>query len=223
MDKNNKVEIKQSNIFLSSEGDRWYQRNQNCLQDKASFFDVESLKKTLINFKEGINSICEIGCANGIKLNELCEFFSANGWGIDPSTQAVEMGNRLHKNIHLQVSTASNLPFNDSKFDLVFFGFCLYLIDRNDLYKCLSEADRIVKPGGFLAIVDFDPSQRHKNPYRHKEGVFSYKNSYANFLLAGGHYYLVAKESFSHNANYFSLDANERISITTLYKEPDPY
>ena len=113
----------------------------------------------------------------------------------------------------LSVAIASDLPHENDCFDLVYFGFCLYLLDRNDVLKAVAECDRVLKTGGFLAILDFDPKQRSKNPYHHKPGMFSYKNSYSDFFTAGGHYYLVAKESFSHESNDFDTNSNERVSV----------
>jgi len=182
----------------------------------------------LTPFKSTIGSILEIGCSNGIKLKKLCETLNAEGRGIDPSPQAVGSGNSLFKTqkrdkLELRVGTAHCLPYEDQSFDLVFFGFCLYLVDRTHLFKAVAEADRVLKPGGFLAILDFDPIHRHKRPYHHKEGIFTYKHQYSNLFTASGHYYLVAKESFSHAENFFSKDPNERISVNVLYKEIDAY
>ena len=165
----------------------------------------------------------KIGCGNGAKISDLCDYFNAAGSGIDPSTAAIKNGKELHKNLHLSISTASKLPYDDDSFDLVYFGFCLYLIDRNDVFKAVSEADRVLKNGGFLAILDFDPKQRHKRVYHHKPGFFSFKTSYADFFTAAGHYYLVAKESFSCGASHFSIDSDERVSVSVLYKETERY
>lgn len=99
----------------------------------------------------------------------------------------------------------------------------MYLVDRSEIFNAVAEADRVLKNGGFLVIFDFDPAQRHKRPYHHKSGLFSYKTSYSDFFINCGHYYLVAKESFSHSDNHFSLNSDERVSICVLYKELDPY
>ncbi|NDF03435.1 MAG: class I SAM-dependent methyltransferase, partial [Actinobacteria bacterium] len=160
---------------------------------------------------------------NGTKLNDLCSFFQASGSGIDPSTEATDNGKKLFKELKLSVAIASDLPYEDDCFDLVYFGFCLYLLDRNDVLKAVAECDRVLKTGGFLAILDFDPKQRSKNPYHHKPGMFSYKNSYSDFFTAGGHYYLVAKESFSDESNHFDINSDKRISVCILYKEPETY
>lgn len=165
----------------------------------------------------------EIGCGNGVKLSDLCDFFESTGSGIDPSSAAISNGKQLYNDLNLSVSTASKLPYRDNEFDLVYFGFCLYLVDRNDVLKAVAEADRVLRDGGFLAILDFDPKQRHKRPYHHKQGLFSYKTSYADFFTAGGHYYLVAKESFSHGSSHFTTYSDERVSVSILYKEPEAY
>jgi ubiquinone/menaquinone biosynthesis C-methylase UbiE len=213
----------QSEVFLESEGDVWFERNIKAVNGKSSFYETETIKRVLENYKDKIANVLEIGCGNGAKLIDLCHYFSAAGFGVDPSAAAVKNGNELRKDLQLSVATASRLPYNDATFDLVYFGFCLYLVDRNDILKAVAEADRVLKNGGFLAILDFDPKQRHKRPYHHKPGLFSFKTSYADFFTAGGHYYLVAKESFSHGASHFSTNSDERVSISILYKEPEAY
>jgi len=213
----------QAQVFLQSEGDEWFKRNKKAVNSKSEYFETETIKRVLNIFKERINNILEIGCGNGAKLNNLCLYFEANGTGIDPSTAAIKDGNIMHKDLQLSVGTASSLLYDKSSFDLVYFGFCLYLIDRNDVMKAAAEADRVLKSGGFLVILDFDPKQRQKRSYHHKPGLFSYKTSYADFFTAGGHYYLVAKDSFSLVTSHFNIESDERVSISILYKELDAY
>lgn len=213
----------QSKIFLESEGDSWFERNKAVVDGKSSFYETDTIKRVLAHCRGGIKDILEIGCGNGAKLDDLCNFFTASGAGVDPSPAAIKDGTKAHKQLSLSVGTAENLSFPDNHFDLVYFGFCLYLVDRNEILKAIAEADRVLKSGGFIAILDFDPKLRHKRPYHHKVGLFSYKTSYADFFVAGGHYYLVAKESFSHGANHFTTDSDERVSVSILYKEPEAY
>jgi ubiquinone/menaquinone biosynthesis C-methylase UbiE len=216
-------QINQSNVFLESEGDRWFERNKESLNLKSDYYETETIKRVLNNFKYNINNILEIGCGNAKKLSDLCTFFDAKGHGIDPSASALKNGKIVNKNLNLKVSTAADIPYEVNSFDLVYFGFCLYLVDRNDILRAISEADRVLKSGGFLAILDFDPKKRHKRPYEHKSDLFSYKTSYADFFTASGHYYLVAKDSFSHATHHFTADSDERVSISILYKEPEAY
>src|SRR5258708_11795718 len=125
--------------------------------------------------------------------------------------------------IELQAGTASKLPLESQSLDLVYFGFCLYLVDRQDLFSAVAEADRVLKNGGFLAITDFDPIHWHKRPYHHKEGIFSFKRDYSKLFTASGMYFLVAKTRFSHRGASFDPDGGERVSTTLLFKERDAY
>jgi len=217
--------MNQSAVFLEGEGDNYFLRNKAALDLKSGAPEMNWLGQALTPFKGKINSILEIGCSNGAKLEQICGLLDAKGQGIDPSKQAVDEGNRRlsGKGVDLQVGTASRLSFDRGVFDFVYFGFCLYLLDRQDLFSAAAEADRVLKFGGFLAITDFDPIQRHKRAYHHKDGVFSYKQDYSEIFTGSGLYYLVAKNSFSHRQPFFDTDGNERVSTTLLFKEVDAY
>jgi ubiquinone/menaquinone biosynthesis C-methylase UbiE len=215
----------QSSIFLEGEGDNYFLRNKAALGVRSVASEIAWLGQALSPFKDKVNSVLEIGCSNGAKLEQICRLLDAKGQGIDPSKQAVDEGNhRLSgRGAQLHVGTASRLPFDGLSFDFVYFGFCLYLIDREDLFTALAEADRVLKFGGFLAITDFDPIHRHKRPYHHKDGVFSFKQDYSKVFTESGLYYLVSKNSFSHRQSFFDADGNERVSTTLLFKEVDAY
>jgi hypothetical protein len=91
------------------------------------------------------------------------------------------------------------------------------------LFPAIAEADRVLINGGFLAITDLDPIHRHKRPYHHKDGLFSYKQDYSEMFTASGMYFMVSKTSFSHRRPNFDLDGSERVSTTLLFKERDAY
>ena len=214
---------KQSSVFLSGEGDAWFQRNKTLIGDPSSI-DLKTITEVLSSFKETINVILEIGCSEGSKLRYLCNYFESNGFGLDPSQAAVTAGNKLgmestNFKTSLDVGIASKIPHEDKSFDLVYFAWCLYLVDRDDVPQCIAEADRVLRPGGFLVILDFDPAQKIKKEYKHATGVFSYKESYVHYFTSLGDYYLVSKKSYSHTKDHFDTDNQERLSITILYKE----
>jgi ubiquinone/menaquinone biosynthesis C-methylase UbiE len=213
----------QRSIFLNSEGNEWFVRNHN-VASEARAQDLEHIFSSLQDFKSNITNILEIGCADGFKTKRMADFFGANGSGIDPSELAVQEANAVARpGMEFRVGTAENLPFENSSFDLVYFGFCLYLIDRDLLYKSIAEADRVLRPGGFLAITDFDAKRPSKTPYRHKAGVMSYRNDYSGIFLSSGHFTLVSKCSFSHIKPTFDSDSKERVSSQILFKEIEAY
>ena len=213
----------QERIFLESEGDRWFERNREKIVDTTDDFPNETIKRVLSPFNEEIVNILEIGCSNGAKLENLSTFFNATGYGIDPSEKAITIGKKEFPNLKLSVGTAQDIDHRNESFDLVYFGYCLYLLDRNAVLRAVAESDRVLRAGGFLAILDFEPSGRRRNPYHHLQGVTTFKNSHAEFFTAGGHYYLIAKDSLTNETRQFSPDRDERVTINVLYKEIDSY
>jgi ubiquinone/menaquinone biosynthesis C-methylase UbiE len=120
--------------FLNGEGDKWFQRNKQTLENRTFDYPTSIIKRTLQNHTDNINSILEIGCSNGTKINDLANHFNARGFGVDPSQSAILEGQTKYKHLELSQGTASKLPFSNDFFDLVFFGFCLYLLDRKDIF-----------------------------------------------------------------------------------------
>lgn len=220
--------MSQNKIFSMGEGDAWFKRNEKQLssvEQARGLEDVRYLSNTLRPFQGEINRILEIGCSNGIKLETICHELNSSGVGVEPSSEAVDSGNARKKiaNITLKVGTSNQLPCDSASFDLVYFAFCLYLFDRDTLIQSMAEADRVLKPGGFLAITDFDPGSQYMRPYIHHEGLFSYKQDYTNFFTQSGLYYLAGKHCFSHGRNNFDKFTDERVSTCILYKELNPY
>lgn len=218
----------QNEFFLRAEGNAWYGRNKAHLQslgDVAEAPDVAFICSTLAPFGARIGRVLEIGCSSGLKLEAICGRLSAEGEGIEPSQDAVDEGNHRTKQVRmrLQAGSGDQLPFDSGSFDLVYFAFCLYLFDRASLMRALAEADRVLAPGGFIAVTDFDPGTRQKRPYSHAAGLYSYKQDYASVYTQSGLYYLVGKTSYSHRQAFFDEEPGERVSTSILFKERDAY
>lgn len=185
---------------MDGEGNQWWERNKDALRkDDLVLEAISSLKFT---------KVLEIGCSDGWRLAEIAKT-GAECWGIDPSPKAVAAG-RAKPDIKLWVGTADELPFIE-RFDLVIFGFCLYLIDRSDLFKVAHEADRVLVDGGNLVIYDFSPRKPSRTPYKHLGGAFSYKMDYPALFTANPAYSAVG-----------TLFAGE-LSVHILQKTVDAY
>ncbi len=208
--------MKQKKIFLNTEGDSWFKRNLN--RDSSNFKDINSFIP-LIKDKD---KILEIGTSDGIKLDYLSRKipkFNLSLFGIDPSCESIDAGMSLYPNLNLKQGTSDQIEFDNQYFDVVILGFCMYLVDRELLFKTISEVDRTLKQGGYLVITDFETPFPIKRKYEHLKDCFSYKNNYSNFFLGGGHYSLINKIHFSHSTDIFNPDINERVYTSVLYKE----
>jgi ubiquinone/menaquinone biosynthesis C-methylase UbiE len=210
--------MNQKEIFLKEESDNWFIRNKESLKNLTKYIDIDEI----LDYVKENNNILEIGCANGTKLNYIQQKLpnlNISLFGIDPSIKSIEDGNLNFNKIKLEIGTSDFLNYEDNFFDIVIVGFCLYLVDRELIFKTVSEIDRVLKQKGFLVITDFEPPFPMKKEYIHKEGVYSYKNNYSNFFLGGGHYNLLRKIHFSHSDLIFDSNFDERVSTTILYKE----
>lgn len=204
----------QKQLFNEGEADAWFQRNKHAYDRCAENTTIKLLRAIELT----PSSILEIGCSNGARLQQMRDAFSCDCYGIDPSTQAIEDGRSTYKALHLQTGTADALPFEDNSFDTVIFGFCLYLCDRKDLFKIAFEADRVLKDKGSIIITDFEPPFPYKNPYTHRPGIYSYKQSYSKMFTWCPHYIEVSKTIYGHTGFQQRDIPNERISTVVLRK-----
>jgi len=212
--------MNQKELFLSSEGNAWFQRNSK----KLTEVDDTDIVLKAIKFAElpCPLRILEIGCADGSRLDLLNHFYKdAECYGIDPSADAIRIGKEKYK-FNLQVGTADALPFKENFFDLMLFGFSLYLCDRNDLFKIAYEADRCLCNNGYLIIKDFLPPFPYKNTYIHYEGISSYKMDYSQMFKWNPVYTEICRIISDHSgvaeSNMQRKIPDERIGVTILHK-----
>lgn len=117
---------------------------------------------TLPSLPEG-SRILELGCGNGKTLSAMLE----RSWkvtALDISRQALRLSMDLKAELRKASSVvdfimadASCLPFQDSSFDAVFSYHIMghSLLDQR--FKIAFEASRVLKAGGHLFFLDFEP------------------------------------------------------------------
>jgi hypothetical protein len=88
-----------------------------------------------------------------------------------------------------------------------------------ELEVSILESLRVCRPNGFITITDFDPGVNSVVPYRHMQGLQSYKRDYLEVLRNYCDAALISKNSFSHSSEYFPVDRNERISTQIFFLE----
>jgi len=213
--------MNQKEVFITSEGDRFYERNKTNL---TSIDEVAASDPILTSLKE-LNlqpkRILEIGCSSGWRLESYRRIYDAECFGIDPSSIAVADGAAAFPNLSLHQGTADKLPFKNCTFDLVVFGFCLYLCDRGDLFRIASEADRVLSDNGHIAILDFSPPFPYRNEYKHQPGLYSYKMDYSNMFLWNPAYVLFSKSVLTHTGLIRINEPDERLAVVILGKNSE--
>lgn len=208
----------QKDIFLAGEGDRYLERNKNTLKNKK---DIDHLYKVYLKYMKPDMKVLEIGCCDGHNINFYNRKLGCSVYGIDPSKEAINRGRNLYSCVNLSVGTADELQFPDEYFDFIIFGFCLYLVDRKLLIKVVSEANRVLKDGGYIGITDFDSVIPKKRPYRHYKGIYSYKYDYSKIFLSIPQYSLIEKVNKKSEDEPFMFDDTQRVSTVVLYKNQE--
>lgn len=93
----------------------------------------------------------DIGCGGGFMSEALAQL-NFNVVGMDPSSKtllhAKQHAQQARLNIEFELGKAEALPFDDAKFDLV--CACDVLEHIDDLPQAISEASRVLRPGGIF-------------------------------------------------------------------------
>lgn len=98
------------------------------------------------------SKILEIGCGECDSAKVLISMLNAEEYyGIDASPTAIESAHRKYPEYNLSVGDTSRLAFNDNSFDIVVFNYVLEHMVYPD--KVMSEAIRVTRPGGIVAMI----------------------------------------------------------------------
>lgn len=190
--------MKQKDIFLESEGNAWLERNRDKLGQSDPVSDVIE--------EAGIRpiSVLEVGCANGWRLAKLRDKYGCEIMGVDPSIQAAIEAAALR--VPVMQGTAGMLPFPSERFDLIIFGFCLYLTDPCDWLHIAAEADHVLKDGGHIIIHDFETFAPHARWYEHRDGdVLSYHVNWPNLWLGHPGYHVAKRHLYAEGESVTAL------------------
>ncbi|WHZ10392.1 MAG: hypothetical protein OJF60_000831 [Burkholderiaceae bacterium] len=216
----------QREIFLQSEADAWFERNRRALANPdfaaadpviAAVTEIAS-QPDLAQRGDKLR-ILEVGCSEGRRLAWLRDSLGADVYGVEPSANAVEQA--CARGVDARRGTADALPYPDATFDVVIFGFCLYLCDRRDLFRIAQEADRVLKADAWLMILDFFAPTPIRREYSHRPGVYSYKMDYRKLFDWHPAYTCYAHRLAQHGQPGFTDDPQEWVATSVLRRRGD--
>lgn len=116
-----------------------------------------------LGLKQG-ERVLDVGTGTGRLGEYVADLVGPDGEvvGIDPLPLRIELAGKKGKsNFHAQLGRAEDLSsFDDASFDAVFLNSVFHWIE--DKSKALSEAIRVLKPGGRIALNSADASRPHQ-------------------------------------------------------------
>jgi len=134
-------------------------------------------------------------CAAGMRVLDVCcgtgshlEGFQRRGclvFGLDASPGMLAMAqSRLGGDAHLDLGDARRLPYAHGVFDVVTCKLALHEMPAEARASIVSEARRVLKPGGRIVLIDFRPG-----PYESMRGLLTRAAIVAVEYLAGGDHF----------------------------------
>ena len=210
----------QKDFFINGEGDEYLTRNK---RNESINLKNMQVNKQVIKYLNTLPiphdkkiKVLEIGCGQGSMLFHLMKEKKWEFYGIDPSLEAIKLAKNYEINAYF--GTADNIPFKENEFDLLIFGWCLYLCDIKDLFKIGQEANRVTKPKSWICIVDFWSPELTKIPYRHKDGIFTNKFDFSKIFKWHPFYTIYDHQIRDQSNCQYTDEKNNWLSITTLRK-----
>jgi ubiquinone/menaquinone biosynthesis C-methylase UbiE len=126
------------------------------LDTSKAFARVEALRK--LTPLEG-KKLLEVGSGFGVNLAVFVKDYGIDGYGVEPDgegfgssfacSQEIFKANGLDPK-RITAAVGESLPFPDASFDVVYSSYVLEHVQ--DPVKVLTEAARVVKPGGILSF-----------------------------------------------------------------------
>lgn len=200
-------------IFKQSEGNAWFRRNAEKLEDlNRSDVVLDMLSLLSPQRRSAIGSVCDVGCAGGGRLDRLARIVGPETrlCGFDASTDAISNGSKKYARLELRAGLADDPPFVE-QFDLVIVSFVLHWIDRRRIACAVAAVDHLVADGGLLIVSDFLPDHACARRYHHRDDVelYTYKQDYGTAFTEHGGYLEIARHVFAHDCESHYVDPSE--------------
>jgi ubiquinone/menaquinone biosynthesis C-methylase UbiE len=142
--------------------------------------------------------VLDVGCGTGVLTRLAADAVGPEGLvvGIDPGPAMIGVARlkaaRTHSRATFELGVIERLTFGDGAFDVVLSSFMLHHLPADVKWAGLGEVWRVLKPGGRLVLVDFDPTRPIA---RLMFAIFRLVPTYARVLHDAGDPVLLLREA----------------------------
>lgn len=215
---------------MAADGDRYHLVNHEGIGTIADpvFNQLELLHKLT-----PLQSIFEIGCTTGFRLEKARKSFGAHCSGLDVSKAAISEGKSLYPKLDLQVGVAPQdlSKWQGQSFDVIVVGHLLYLLPREDLFWFAAWVDSLLKVNGHVILNDFLYPIDSQSAYVHSNQLNVFKGDLVDPWTWNPHYFLVGRDVYplAGNAttqndprNWQTVDTVRKLPIEIAYRQVSP-
>jgi ubiquinone/menaquinone biosynthesis C-methylase UbiE len=137
-----------------------------------------------IDFNLSNKKILDIGCGNGADSVRFQEM-GALTYGVDPSYEFINEAKTNNPLGIFKEGSGEQVPFEDSTFDVIVSKWAMQT--SPDVKKFISEASRVLKPGGMFVYLSKHPMQQYFGKIRqYGENVDYYKQEISTLYIYEG-------------------------------------
>lgn len=182
--------------------------------------EVDPLHGTLdrIHRHSPICDALEIGAGNGWRLKRMQARYGCAIDGLDLSASAAQCSGGI---VRYGRAPESMRAIPDQAHDLVILGFFAYLLPRTHLLGLISQADRVLRPGGHVVILDFLHPYPVLRPYGHDSALQVHKHDLSAILTGLPEYVLVDRQLADHHGHLVdNRDPDRWITVDAVRKLP---
>ncbi|XP_077986983.1 putative methyltransferase DDB_G0268948 [Glandiceps talaboti] len=183
-------ECESSNLFESPQLSKYYSKYRPTYPDEL-MTKISSFSG--MNKKEAGSFVLDVGCGTGQSTRILADYFDiVIGCDISESQITEEQTNDSNNVALLRIAAAEELPAKSNTVDVITMGSALHFLP--DHQRFFSEVDRVLKPGGCLAVFGYRPALSCGDKSTELNDIFTYYSyekfgQYQPYLTLAGNKY----------------------------------
>ena len=202
---NLKTGLKMANSFTTEDADKWYLRNR----DKFLTRETDPIMKAVRSIETKPRTVFEFGCSDGYRLQWMHEEFGSVVAGVELSPEAIKNGK---PNVYIEQGNIESYK-PEFKHDLVVFGFCLYLLDVNDLFSVASKANELLHNNGHIIIWDYNTTGHKFREYIHSRNVEEHHMDFSKMFTWNPLYWFIDIDTTAPEGPVITLRKNDKNCI----------
>jgi ubiquinone/menaquinone biosynthesis C-methylase UbiE len=138
----------------------------------VKLFGIDQARKELIDQAaiQPDHRVLDIGCGTGSLVALIkCLHPNVEAVGIDPDPKALGRARRraaaAEASIQLDLGFSDELPYPEASYDRIFSTLMFHHLQLAEKEKTLRETRRVLKPGGFIHLLDFGGPESRRDGF----------------------------------------------------------